>query len=63
MNYKPIDVLTGGNIFKEYNEPLIRKYLDLLTLDNLNIYFISKFLKKNAILQKKYMELNIVKKK
>ena len=39
MNYKPEDVLFAGDIFKEYNEHLIRKYLDLFTLDNLNIYF------------------------
>ena len=41
MNYKPEDVLFAGDIFKEYNEHLIRKYLDLFTLDNLNIYFAS----------------------
>ena len=42
MDYKPEDVLTGGNLIKEFNESLIRKYLDLLTLDNLNIFFITK---------------------
>ena len=42
MDYRPEDVLFAGSIIKEFNEPLIRKYLDLLTLDNLNIYFISK---------------------
>ena len=41
MDYKPEDILFVGYIFKEFNEPLIRKYLDLLTLDNLNIYYLS----------------------
>ena len=42
INYKPEDVLVGGNLIKEFNEELIRKNLDAMTLDNLNIYFISK---------------------
>ena len=54
MDYKPEDVLFAGNIFKEYNEPLIRKYLDLLTLDNLNIYFISNSFEKECNLTEKW---------
>ena len=53
MNYKPEDVLFAGSIFKEYNEPLIRKYLDLLTLDNLNIFFLSKSFEKECNLTEK----------
>ena len=63
MNYKPIDVLTGGNIFKEYNEPLIRKYLDLLTLDNLNIYFISKSFEKECNITEKIYGIKYSKEK
>jgi len=50
MTYKPEDVLFAGSIFKEYNESLIRKYLDLLTLDRLNILFISQTLEKECTL-------------
>ena len=53
MNYKPEDVLTADNLIKEYNEPLIRKYLDLLTLDNLNIYLLSKSFEKECDLTEK----------
>ena len=53
MNCKPEDVLFAGSIFKEYNEPLIRKYLDLLTLDNLNIFFLSKSFEKECNLTEK----------
>lgn len=41
-NYKPEDILTGDYIIEEYDEALIRKFLDALKLDNLNIYLISK---------------------
>ena len=41
MDYAPEDVITSTNLFGEYKESLIKKYLDLLTLDNLNIYFCS----------------------
>ena len=54
MNYKPEDVLFAGVIFKEYNEKLIRKYLDLLTLDNLNVYFISNSFEKECNLTEKW---------
>ena len=54
MNYKPEDVLFAGSIFKEYNEPLIRKYLDLLTLDNFNIYFASNSFEKECNLTEKW---------
>ena len=42
MLYKPEDVFTGESLYKEYNEELIKKYLDLFNLDNLNIYFFSQ---------------------
>jgi insulysin len=63
MNYKPEDVLFAGNIFKEYNEPLIRKYLDLLTLDNLNIYFISNSFEKECNLTEKWFGAKYCKEK
>ena len=42
MEYAPEDTIAGPILFGELNEPLLKKYLDLLTLDNLNIHFISK---------------------
>ena len=54
MNYKPEDILFAGKIFKEYDENLIRKYLNLLTLDNLNIYFISNSFEKECELTEKW---------
>ena len=37
MRYAPQDIISGPILLGEINEPLIKKYLDLLTLDNLNI--------------------------
>ena len=54
MKYKPEDILFAGSVFKEYNEPLIRKYLDLLTLDNLNIYFLSNKFEKECNLTEQW---------
>ena len=53
ITYKPEDIFTGKSLYKEYNEQLIRKYLDLLTLENLNISFISKSLKNECNLTEK----------
>ena len=49
IDYDIEDVISGPYLYGEFNEPLIRKYLDMLTLDNLNIYLCLKLLKKNAI--------------
>ena len=54
MLYNLEDVFTGKTIYKEYNEELIRKYFDLLTLDNLNISFSSKSLEKDCNLAEKW---------
>jgi len=51
--YKPEDVFTGRFLYKEYNEELIKKYLDLLNMENINIYFISKSLEKECNLTEK----------
>ena len=48
MSYKPEDVFTGKTLYKEYNEEIIRKYLDLLNLDHLNIFFKSKSVEKEC---------------
>ena len=54
MNYAPEDVISGKNLFGEFNEPLLKKYLDLLTLDRVNIYFISKLFEKECTLIEPY---------
>ena len=54
MDYAPEDVITSTNLFGEYKESLIKKYLDLLTLDNLNIYFCSKVFEKECNLTEEY---------
>ena len=48
IEYKPEDIFIGKYLYKEYNEELIKKYLDLLNMDNLNIYFMSKSLEKEC---------------
>ena len=54
MDYPPEEVLVGGRTFKEFNGAIIKKYLDMLTLDNLNIYFSSKIFEKECNLTEKY---------
>ena len=54
IDYKPEDVIAGNILYGEYNEPLIKKYLDMLTLDNLNIYFISNIFEKECNLTEPY---------
>ena len=47
IEYKPEDVISGI-LFGDFNEDLIKKYLDMLTLDNLNIFFISNLFEKEC---------------
>ena len=54
LQYKPEDVFTGGRLFKEYNEDLLKKYLDMFTLENLDIAFVSKSLENECTLTEKY---------
>ena len=63
MLYKLEDVFTGNTLYKEYNEELIRKYLDLLTIDNLNISFCSKSLEKECNLTEKWYGTKYAKEK
>ena len=63
MMYKPEDVFSGKTLYKEYNEELIKKYLDLLNLDNLNISFSSKSLEKECNLTEKYYGTKFAKEK
>ena len=59
--YKPQDVFIGDTIFKEYNENLIRKYLDMINLDNLVILFLSKNFENECKLTEKLYEIKYAK--
>ena len=48
MLYEPKDVFTGKTLYKEYNEDLLKKYLDMFDLNNLNICLVSKTLEKEC---------------
>ena len=54
MLYKPEDVFTGKELFKEYNEKLLKEYLEMFNLNNLNIYLLSKTLEKDCNLTEKF---------
>ena len=63
MDYAPEDVIAGNRIAGDFNEPLLKKYLGLLTLDNLNIYFMSKTFEKECTLTEKYYGAKFCKEK
>ena len=62
MNYNE-DVFTADSIIKEYDENLIKKYLDMFTLDNLEIAFISKSFEKECNLTEKWYGIKYSKEK
>ena len=53
MDYNPEDVIKADIPF-EFNEDLTKKYLNMLQLNNLNIYFINKSFEKDCVLTEKY---------
>lgn len=53
MDYEPKDVIIGSYC-AEINEDLIKKYLNMLQLDNLNIYFLTNLFEKECTLTEKY---------
>ena len=54
IKYLPQDILTGPELMEDFNEELIRNYLDDLDIDNLNVYVSSKKLKKKCKLREKW---------
>ena len=52
--YSPEDVLTGGHLYQEFDEQLIKKLIDGLQLDNLNLYLFSPSLESNCDLTCKW---------
>ncbi len=63
QKYKVEDILTGPELIEEFNEELIRSYLDDLQIDNLNVYISSKKLKKKCNLKEKWYHTRFAKKK
>ena len=63
MDFPPEKVYSGEVLLGEYNESLIKKYLDMLTLDNLNIYMQSKSFEKECILTEQYFGTKYCKEK
>ena len=63
MLYKPEDIFIGESLYKEYDEKLIRKYLDLLNIENLNIIFMSKSFEKECNLTEKWYGTKYAKEK
>ena len=53
IDYNPEDVIKG-DFPSEYNEDLTKKYLNMLQLNNLNIYFITNLFRKDCGLTEKY---------
>ena len=63
MDLKPEDVIAGNYLYGEYKESLIKKYLDMLTLNNLNIYYLSKSFEKECNLTEPYFGVKYCKEK
>ena len=63
MLYNPEEVFTADFIIKEYDENLIKKYLDMFSLDNLDISFISKSFEKECNLTEKWYGVKYYKEK
>ena len=51
MKYELKDILTASYVIKEIDLDLIKTYLDYLTMDNLNIYFLSQSIEKECELK------------
>ena len=63
MIYEPEDVFTGKELFKEYNEKILKEYLNMFNLNNLNICLLSKTLEKDCDIIEKFYETKYHKEK
>ena len=63
MYYKPEDVFTGGELYKEFDENLMREYLNMFNLNNLNICFLSQKFEKECTNIEKYYGIKYYKEK
>ena len=62
-DYEDDDILTGKHLVEEYDEELIKKFLDLLNEKNLNIYFSSKQFENECNLIEEWYETKYSKEK
>ena len=63
MYYKPEDVFTGEELYKEFDENLMREYLNMFNLNNLNICFLSQKFEKECTNIEKYYGIKYFKEK
>lgn len=62
-NYPSEDILTGPSIIEEFDEKLIKTYLDSLHVDNMNIYMVSRDFESKCTLTEKWYETKFTKEK
>ena len=62
MDFDPKDAIVA-TYYSEINEDLIKKYLNMLQLDNLNIYFLTNLFQKECTLTEKYFGTKYTKEK
>jgi secreted Zn-dependent insulinase-like peptidase len=62
MDFDPKDAIVA-TYYSEINEDLIKKYLNMLQLDNLNIYFLTNLFEKECTLTEKYFGTKYTKEK
>ena len=62
-NYENEDVLIGSYLIEDFDEELIKKYLNLLSIENCNIYLFSKKYENECNLTEKWYETKFNKEK
>ena len=50
LDLPPEKIMSRTILLEEFNEPIIKKYLDMMNLDNLNVYISSKSFEKECTL-------------
>ena len=63
LDLPPEKIMSRTIFLEEFNEPIIKKYLDMMNLDNLNVYISSKSFEKECTLTEKYFGTKYCKEK
>ena len=63
LDLPPEKIISRTILLEEFNEPIIKKYLDMINLDNLNVYISSKSFEKECTLTEKYFGTKYCKEK
>ena len=63
LDLPPEKIMSRTILLEEFNEPIIKKYLDMINLDNLNVYISSKSFEKECTLTEKYFGTKYCKEK